>query len=537
MEYPKRQVIWGDAVQVRFGDCALDTERRELRRGTTLVAIGPQVFDILVYLVENRERVVTKDDLLDAVWAKRIVSESTLTTHINAVRKAIGDSGNEQTLIRTIPRKGFRFVGDVRDEEGATARDAAHPEPLGGRDAVTKLLALPDRPSVAVLPFQNLSGDPDQEYFADGVVEDIIAALSRMRWLFVIARNSSFTYKGRAVDMKQAGRELGVRYVLEGSLRKAGNRVRITGQLIEAETGRHVWAERYDRSLDDIFALQDEITLNVVGAIEPSLRQAEIERVKRERPDNLGAYDLLLRALPDIAMAMPEEAGKALQLLDRALAIEPDYALAHGYAAWCHEIRFVRGGQKSENRDGAIRHAQKAIAHGPDDAEALALAGFALANIAHDMPAARKAFEQALAVSPSCFLALGLGAAAVGWRADAERAIEWGELGMRISPFDRLLYAPAHGVALGNFLLGHNDKAIEAAQRAVQSKPDFSISHVLLTAALAQAGRLPEAKEAAKRILALQPGFSTHGLCAALAVPPSLATPLSDALSAADVPQ
>jgi adenylate cyclase len=202
-----------------------------------------------------------------------------------------------------------------------------------------------------------MSGDQDQEYFCDGMVEDIITGLSRIKWLFVIARNSSFIYKGRAVDVKQVGRELGVRYVLEGSVRKGGNRVRITGQLIEAESGQHVWAERYDRSLDDIFALQDEITLNVVGAIEPSLRQAEIERVKRGRPENLGAYDLLLRALPDVYAAMPNDAGRALQLLDRALELEPDYALAHGYASWCHEIRFVRSGQKPEDRDAAIRHA------------------------------------------------------------------------------------------------------------------------------------------------------------------------------------
>jgi len=369
-------------------------------------------------------------------------------------------------------------------------------------------LALPTRPSIAVLPFQNMSGDPDQEYFCDGMVEDIITGLSRIKWLFVIARNSSFVYKGRAVDVKQVGRDLGVRYVLEGSVRKGGNRVRITSQLIEGESGQHVWAERYDRSLDDIFALQDEITLNVVGAIEPSLRQAEIERVKRERPENLGAYDLLLRALPDVYAAMPEQAGKALPLLNRALALEPDYALAHGFASWCHEIRFVRAGQKPEDRDPAIQHAHAAITHGPDDANALALAAFTLANVAHDMLAARKAFEQALAISPSCFLALTFGAAAFGWKADAERAIEWGERGSRLSPFDRLLYGCAHGIALGNFLLGQNDKAVEAAQRAVQAKPEFSISHVLLAAALAQAGRLEEAKAAAARVLALQPGFS-----------------------------
>jgi adenylate cyclase len=473
-----------------------------------------------------------------------------------------GDGVNVAARLEALARPGEIYVsGSVRDQLGErlpigfvdmgehNVKNIARPihvyriekagEASGTIAAKTehRFLALPDRPSIAVLPFQNMSGDPDQEYFCDGMVEDIITGLSRIKWLFVIARNSSFVYKGRAVNVKQVGRDLGVRYVLEGSVRKGGNRVRITSQLIEAETGQHVWAERYDRSLDDIFALQDEITLNVVGAIEPSLRQAEIERVKRERPENLGAYDLLLRALPDVYLAMPAEAGKALELLDRALALDPDYALAHGYASWCHEIRFVRAGQKSEDRDAAIRHAQAAIAHGPDDANALALAGFTLANVAHDTPAARKAFEQALTISPSCFLALTLGAAAFGWKADAERAIEWGERGMRMSPFDRLLYGCAHGLALGNFLLGRNDKAAEAAQHAIQSKPEFSISHVLLAAALAQAGRLEEAKAAATRVLALQPGFTTGRLCAALAIPPLLAMPLSRALRAAGLPE
>ena len=230
-------------MQFRFEDYALDIERRELRRGAQQIAVGPQVFDLLVYLVQNRERVVTKDDLLDAVWSGRFVSESNLTTRINAARKAIGDSGEEQRLIRTVPRKGFRFVGVV-----STAAENARDAPTS--TAPTGMpLPLPDKPSIAVLPFQNMSGDPEQEYFADGVVEEIITALSRVHWLFVIARNSSFTYKGRAVDIKLVGRELGVRYVLEGSVRKASNRVRITGQLVDATTGAHVWANRFDGAL------------------------------------------------------------------------------------------------------------------------------------------------------------------------------------------------------------------------------------------------------------------------------------------------
>ena len=269
-------------MQFLFEDYVLDLDRRELTRGSKAIAIGPQVFDLLVYLVQNREHVVSKDNLLDAVWGGRIVSESTLTSHINAVRKAIGDNGEEQRLVRTIARKGFRFVGEVREADASDGINSPKAEPATPDETAAPARTLPDKPSIAVLAFQNLSGDPEQEYFADGVVEDIITALSRIRWLFVIARNSSFTYKGRAVDVKQISRELGVRYVLEGSVRKAANRVRITGQLIDAAAGTHLWAERFEGSLDDIFELQDQVATSVVGAIAPQLERAEIERAEAQ---------------------------------------------------------------------------------------------------------------------------------------------------------------------------------------------------------------------------------------------------------------
>src|SRR6185369_12043327 len=238
------------------------------------VSITPQVFDLLDYLIRNRERVVSKDDLIGAVWNGRIVSDAALTTRLNAARNAIGDSGEEQRLLKTLARRGFRFVGQVQEARGDAAPDNKIEPPKSS-------LTLPTRPSVVVLPFVNLSLDPEQEYFADGVVEDITMALSRFHWLFVIARNSSFTYQSRAVDVKQVGRELGVRYALEGSVRKAGERVRITAQLVETETGAHVWADRFDGVLENIFDVQDEITTSVVGAIEPQLRDAELNRAKR----------------------------------------------------------------------------------------------------------------------------------------------------------------------------------------------------------------------------------------------------------------
>jgi TolB-like protein len=238
-----------------FDNVSVDTDRRELRRDGRLQSIEPQVFDLLEFLIRNRDRMVSRDDVLAAVWNGRIVSESTLASRINAARAVIGDNGQDQRLIRTVLRKGIRFVGAVREEQ--------RPEgtmPGAGAEQTSSVLPLPDRPSIAVLPFANVGGDPEQDYFADGISEDIITGLSKLRWFFVIARNSSFTYKGKAVDIRQVGRELGVRYVLEGSVRRGGSRVRTTAQLIDAETGKHLWADRYDRDLTDIFALQDEIT-------------------------------------------------------------------------------------------------------------------------------------------------------------------------------------------------------------------------------------------------------------------------------------
>src|SRR5262245_28442500 len=288
-----------------FQDYSLDVERRELRRREDLVAVEPQVLDLLQYLISNRDHVVSKDELIAAVWNGRIISESALSSRIIAVRQAVGDSGEQQRLIRTVARKGFRFVGDIQETQISTQ---------SALQAAKAALALPDKPSIAVLPFQNLSGDPEQEYFADGVVEDIISALSCKRWLFVIARNSSFTYKGRTVDVKQLGRELGVRYILEGSVRKAANRVRITGQLIDAATGAHLSADRFDGYLEDIFDLQDRITASVVEAIAPKLEQAEIERAKRKPTENLDAYDYFLRAMASFYQRNRDANDEALRL-------------------------------------------------------------------------------------------------------------------------------------------------------------------------------------------------------------------------------
>jgi TolB-like protein len=300
-------------VLARFGAYALDTERRELKRADELVPIEPQVFDVLVFLIENKERVVSKNDLVASVWRGRTVSESTLTSRINGARRAIGDSGEQQTLIRTIARKGFRFVAEVQSDAGSSLPAAR---------------ASTERPAIAVLPFSNLSGDPEQEYFSDGITEDIITALSKLRWFLVIARNSSFVYKAHPVHLPQLGRELGVDYVIEGSVRRSGDRVRISAKLNDVASDRQMWAERYDRGLSDIFAVQDEITEAIVAAIEPQLYAAENFRAQRKPPESLDAWDLVMRALSHYWRVTRQDNMVAQALLEKAVSIDPNYGQA-----------------------------------------------------------------------------------------------------------------------------------------------------------------------------------------------------------------
>src|SRR5437762_2586627 len=271
-----------------FEDYALDTERRELCRRGEVVRMEPQAFDLLEYLIQNRGRLVSRDDLIASVWAGRIVSDSAMTTRINAARCAIDDTGKAQRLIKTVPRKGIRFVGTVLEGEAGGTEVGSRPS--------TPSLALPDKPSIAVLAFTNMSGEPGQEYFSDGITEDIITELSRFSELFVVARNSSFRYKGRSPDVRQVGRELGVRYVLEGSIRRAGDRVRITGQLIDATNGAHRWAERYDRKLEDVFAVQDEVARTIVAILTAHVNKAEVERTLLKPPATWQAHDYYMRA-------------------------------------------------------------------------------------------------------------------------------------------------------------------------------------------------------------------------------------------------
>jgi TolB-like protein len=515
-----------------FGIFTIDTDRRELRRADGVIHVEPQVFDLLLYFARNTNRVISKDELIEQIWQRRAISDAALNSRINAARRAIGDTGKQQALIRTVQRRGFLFAAEV------TTRASGHPAAGSMARSIPgpSLAPPPDKPSIAVLPFQNMGGDPQQDYFADGVVEDIITGLARIKWLFVIARNSSFCYKGQALDLKRIGRELGVRYVLEGSIRWASERIRIGTQLIEAETGVHLWAERYDRRLEDIFALQDEITLSVVGAIEPTLRDAEIERVGRKRTENLDAYDLVLRAIHHLDIPMPEQATKAIPLLEQALARGPDYAEAHGLLAMCHHILFMRAGYKEDNRIAAIRHARAAVAHGRDDAMALSLGAFVIGMLEHDRPAALDAFDRALALSPSSAFALFMGCVVQAYAGYAERAIDWAERALRVSPIDRLAFLAHQGLAIGYFLQGQYEESATAARRAVEANPDFSVSHSVFAAALSKLDRMEEARMAGAQVLALQPSFSARRFCATLNAVPLLTEQLTDAWRKAELP-
>jgi TolB-like protein len=514
------------ATTHEFGPFRLDADAEILFLGVEPLVLGQRAVALLRLLLERAGDPVSKDALIEAAWPGLAIEDSNLTVQIAALRRAFEAAGGGG-WIETMPRRGYRYVGPVVATVSSPAE--AIPQALH--------FALPRKPSVAVLPFLNLSGDPEQEYFADGIVEDIIAGLSRIKWLFVVPRNSSFTYKGMLIDLKRAGRALGVRYLLQGSVRKEGNRVRISAQMIEAETGGHLWTERFDRPLDDIFALQDEITLNVVGAIEPSLRRAEVERVKRKRPDSLDAYDLILQAQPDVNSGMPAQVTKALVLLERALALDPTYALAHAFAAMCHHCLFLRAGLHEENRAASIRHARAAIAHGKDDALALTLSGFSIGMDGHGHAAAFAAFETALAVSPSSAITYILGSVIFGWTGNAERAIEWGERGLRLSPFDPWAFAAFHSLTLGHFQLGRYEDAVSAAHKAIQSNPAHSISYMLLAAPLAKLGRLEEAKAAAASVLELQPAFRYSRQFAGVDCAPALAAALSEALRATGLPE
>jgi len=494
-----------------FEEYAFDTDRRELHRGADVVAVTPQVFDLLDYLIRNRERVVSKDDLINAIWKGRSVSDAALTTRLNAARSAIDDSGEEQRLIKTLPRKGFRFVGPVREAHGAAGAAIAD-NPI---EPPRPTLALPDKPSIAILPFTNLSSDPEQDYFADGMVEDVITALSRFKALFVIARNSSFTYKGRAVDVKQVGRELGVRYVLEGSVRKAANRVRITGQLADTATGAQLWADRFDGGLGDIFDLQDQVTESVVGAIAPAVEKAEIERARRKPTESLDAYALYLRGLAKFYQFGNRQVNdEALRLFNSANELDPDFASAYAHAAMCYVWAKANGWTSDTANEIAevTRLAKCGIELGKDDAFALAASGWALAYVVRDLEVGPALIDRALVLNSNSAEAWSYGGWAKNLLGEPEPAIERFARAMRLSPRDPRARAMRAGTAHAHFFLGRYDEAASWAAMALQDNVDLQLGLRIAAASNAMAGRLEQAHKAVARLRQLNPALRVSNL-------------------------
>jgi len=370
-------------------------------------------------------------------------------------------------------------------------------------------LPLPDRPSIAVLPFQNMSGDPEQEYFADGIVEEIITALSRFKQLFVIARNSSFTYKGRAVDVKQVGRELGVRYVLEGSVRKTAGRLRITGQLLDATTGVHLWADRFDGVMGDVFDLQDQISESVVGTITAKLEQAEIERAKRKRTESLDAYDCYLRGLASFHVWTKEEMSEALLLFRKAIDLDPGFASAHAMAARCYLLRKNNGWMTEPAREmaEAERLAQRAVELGRDDADVLCIGGLVIARIDQHLHAGAALINRALILNPNLVTAWFTSGFVRNYLGEPELAIEHFMRAMRLSPFDPLVHVMYAGIAAAHFLAGRYDEASSWAEKVLLEQPNFLPGMRMVAASHALAGRLGDAQEAMGRMRQIDPAL------------------------------
>jgi adenylate cyclase len=401
------------------------------------------------------------------------------------------------------PMRAFRVEWDEADWQAAATSPARHSEP----DAPT--LALPDKPSIAVLPFQNMSGDPEQEYFADGMVEEIITVLSRFKSLFVIARNSSFTYKGQAVDIKQVGRELGVRYVLEGSVRKAAGRLRITGQLVQADTGTHIWADRFDGDLADIFQLQDKVALDVVSTITSKLETAEMDRAKRKPTATLDAYDYLLRGMASAYRLTRQATSDALNLFYKAIELAPDFALAYSWAAICYMWRSGSGWMtdRSQETAEAVRMARRAIELDKDDALTLSWAGMTLTTLAVDFDYGATLLERALALNPNLMQAwFAIGWVRI-WNSQPEPAIEAFAHAMRLSPLDHFSFTMQQGIAFGHFLAGRYDEASRFAEKSLWVYQDRPSGLRLMAASHALAGRLEEARNAMALARQLDPAL------------------------------
>ncbi|HEY7800421.1 MAG TPA: winged helix-turn-helix domain-containing tetratricopeptide repeat protein, partial [Hyphomonadaceae bacterium] len=482
-------------MQFFFANCKVDVVRRELNRGAETVALQPQVFDLLVYLLKNRDRVTSKDDLVAGVWGGRIVSDSTLHSRINAVRKAIGDNGRQQKFIRTMARKGIRFVGEVTE---------ASADPAGATSP-----SIDDRPIFAVLPFHNLSDDPSHEYFADGLSEDLIAALGSWCRFPVICRHSSFIFKGRSINAVEAGRQLGARYILEGSVRKSTNQVRITASLTDATTGLHLWADRYDREIDDVFAVQDEITARIAAAVEPELHRHEQRRAAVNPKINAAAYDLVQRGNWHHNRFTAIDAGEAQRLFAAAIEADPKYARAYSSMAstkfWAAQMGWAKDPQAA--LETALEFARKATALDDEDARGhFHVAQASLWLRRHDEAIAEA--RRAIALNPSLVQAHAVLGYALDCIGEFQEAISTVTSSLRLRPYDQTIVRCIPALSIAHYQLGAFDAAEEVAQRVVGMNKNYWMGHQMLAASLGQLGRKPEAAAALAEILRREPKVS-----------------------------
>jgi len=489
-----------------FGPYRLDAQGETLFRDTEPVALSKRAVALLRILVERTGALVSKDVLIEAAWPGLAVEDSNLTVQIAALRRALGVVPGGESWIATLPRKGYRFVGPAvtksedRVPATPTVDAAARPAPM-------MALVLPDKPSIAVLPFENLSGDPEQGNFADGMVEEIITALSRIHWLFVIARNSSFTYKGRAVDVKQVGRELGVLYVLEGSVRKAGNRVRITAQLLDATTAAHLWADHFDGTLEDIFELQDKVASSVAGVIEPTLQAAEHRRSMQRPTDDLTAYDLFLQARVALYSASRQGTMRALALAERALERDRSYGSALAVATRCHCDLYVCGwtNDLEATRKEGIALARRALSVAGDDPFILANAAFGLALFGEDIATAIALVDRSLQLNPSFARGWHLSGSLQLWAGRYDLAIEHVETSVRLSPRESR-GGTYLSIGMGHFFARRTEKAVEMIGLSLQENSEWPPTLRFMASCLAHLGRLKEAQEMVKRLQAITPG-------------------------------
>jgi TolB-like protein len=463
------------------------------------MAIGSRALDVLGVLVGRAGDLVSRSEIIAAVWPATVVEDSNLNMQIAALRRVLDEGRAEGSCIKTVPRRGYRFTAAVTRVE-AEARANPTGVPISGAPP------LPDKPSIAVLPFANMSGDPEQEYFADGMVEEIITALSRIRWLFVIARNSSFSYKGQTIDVKQVGRELGVRYVVEGAVRKAGQRVRITAQLIDATTGSHLWADRFDGLLEDIFEVQDKVAVGVAGVIEPTLQAAETRR-SADRPTNdLTAYDLYLRALAHSLSYEKDQIVQALDLLGQAIERDPHYGPALALAAHCHQRFVVMGWTEDPEtvQHASVDLARQALRIGADDPDVLAFAAFAFGYFGEDIDVAVALIDRCLTLNPSFARGWYWSAVLRTFVGQPDLALKHFETYLRLSPRERVV-PYLNGIGEAHFFCRRFDEATANLLASLERAPGFLVTYRLLAACYAHMGRLDEAREIVSRLRALTP--------------------------------